>query len=43
MKHLGEVLPRHHQELVDLWVFQLIVGVPKLRLELLLNPGVRFS
>lgn len=42
-KAFGEVLPCHHQELVDLRVFQLIVGVPKLRLKLLLNPGVRFS
>lgn len=39
----GEVLPCHHQELVNLRVFQLVVGVPKLGLELLLNPGVRFS
>lgn len=36
-------LPCHHQELVDLRVFQLIVGVPKLSFHLLLNPVVGFS
>lgn len=34
------VLPCHHQELVDLRVFELIVGVPHLGLQLLLDPVV---
>lgn len=34
--------PSHHQKLVDLWVFELVVGVPHLDLQLLLNTGVFF-
>lgn len=36
----GEALPCHHQELVDLRVFELVVGVPHLGLQLLLDPVV---
>ncbi len=39
----GEELPRHHQELVDLRVFQLVVGVPHLGLQLLLDAVVGFT
>lgn len=35
-----EALPCHHQELVDLRVFELVVGVPHLGLQLLLDPVV---
>lgn len=33
-------LPRYHQELVDLRIFELVVGIPHLGLQLLLDPGV---
>lgn len=34
------VLPCYHQELVDLRVFELVVGVPHLGLQFLLDPVV---
>lgn len=36
-------LPCHHQELVNLRVFQLVVGIPHFGLQLLLDPGVCFT
>lgn len=36
-------LPRYHQELVDLGVFELVVGIPHLGLQLLLDPVVCFT
>lgn len=37
------VLPCHHQELVDLRVFELVVGIPHFGLQLLLDPVVCFT
>lgn len=43
MQMMGAVLPCYHQELVDLRVFELVVGIPHFSLQLLLDPVVRFT